>query len=289
MDARRGGAPAPAAATSPPVGPSHPASTRLKSSASDEVSMAEEPLEVQVEGTYRALRWGTAILGLALPWVLWIGGFLDGRRLMPSMSAYYHSGVRNEFVGMLCAVSALLVLYRGYTSLENWALNLAGTFLVGVALVPMDPETERVVTAHGTFAVLFFACIAYVCLFRASDTLSLLHDPSQAARFRRTYRALGLAMLASPILAAILEGVLQPGGRGRSFIFFVEAAGVYVFAAYWLVKTYEVGLTHSEALAMRGQLVSRPRRARALRGLFAERPVERVPARTGDVPGARTG
>jgi hypothetical protein len=56
------------------------------------------------------------------------------------MSAYYHSGggaMRDEFVGILFAVGAFLCLYKGFTTFE-YALNLAGAFVIGVAAFPME-------------------------------------------------------------------------------------------------------------------------------------------------------
>ena len=63
------------------------------------------------------------------------------RRLAGSMSEYYWAAAgdvvpaRNVFVGGLFAVSACLWLYKGFSPRENVALNLAGLFAVGVALV----------------------------------------------------------------------------------------------------------------------------------------------------------
>ena len=53
------------------------------------------------------------------------------------MSAYYHAGqgvMRNEFVGILFAVGALLFAYQGYSRFEDCALNLAGVLALGIAL-----------------------------------------------------------------------------------------------------------------------------------------------------------
>lgn len=219
-------------------------------------------LKKHVTGTYLNLRVGVGVVGIALPWTLWIGGrIVAGLPLLPSMSAYYHSPMRDVFVGVLVAVSLFLHLYKGFSSAENRALDLAGVFGVGVALFPTGAEpgvTTLTSTLHGTFAVIFFACIAYVAVFRASDTLSLIRDAAEARRFRDVYRALGVGMVVLPLAAVALSYLLDPGG-GRSAIFFVEAAAVTVFAAYWLVKSGEMKQTHAEALAAEGKLrVSTP-------------------------------
>lgn len=107
------------------------------------------------------------------------------------MSAYYHSPMRDIFVGAICAVGVFLYLYKGYSNKENIALNTAGISAILVALFPMQWEcgTEcRPVTALGVFAVLFFLSIFYVCWFRATDTLPLVTDPSRRSYYQRIYR-----------------------------------------------------------------------------------------------------
>jgi len=240
--------------------------------------MDQVPLSMNMKATYRTLRWGTAILGLALPWVLWIGGHaLGGLALQGSMSAYYHTVMRDEFVGFLFAVSGMLVVYRGYTWLENWALNVGGLFLAGVALFPMELSCDGpcpAISLHGSFAVLFFLSIAYVCIFRAADTLGLMKDKTKERRYRRVYRSLGGTMIASPLIAVILAYILQPHSQVPSVIFFVEAAGVYVFAVYWIVKGRELKATDAETLAAKGKLSLPPHGAR---DLFRPILVEQVP------------
>jgi hypothetical protein len=176
------------------------------------------------------------------------------------MSAYYHAGggvARDVFVGTLCAVAAGLHLYKGITRLENRALDLAAVLLVGVALVPMAWDCGHAcpsLSLHGSFAAAFFVAIAYVCLFRACDTLSLIRDPALARRYRRTYQSLGVAMILAPLAAGVLGWLLERGSGYRWTLFLVEAAGVWTFASYWLVKTLEMRRTHADTRAAEGQL-----------------------------------
>lgn len=231
------------------------------------IAAPPDPLQRHMAGTYFALRVGIAIIGAALPVVLWLGGLLgEGDPLRGSMSAYYHSGMRDVFVGALIAIGAFLYLYKGFSTAENVALNVAGIMAVGVALFPTaDVGAPRgtVSTLHGVFAVVFFAAIAYVALTRATDTLSLIRDTDKAESLRRVYRTLGVLMIASPAIAVVLSFTLRPGAPWGSIVFFVEAAGVWVFAAYWLAKSLEVRETDAERLAVEGKLAqaSSPGRA----------------------------
>ncbi len=234
--------------------------------------MKNKPLAEHILATYVCLRIGMGVIALLFPPTLWVGGHIGAHlSLQPSMSAYYHAGngaMRNEFVGILFAVGVFLYLYKGYTKPENVALNLAGLFAVLVALFPMewdcDPHCRRL-TIHGTCAILFFLCIAYVCIFRAPDTLSQMSDEMKKRYYRATYKLLGVGMVASPAIALILTAVLQ---LQRSIVFFVEATGVYFFAAYWLVKSREIASTDVERKAIRGKLRAIPfRMADTFRGL----------------------
>lgn len=221
-----------------------------------------------ITGTYLSLRLGMALIAIFFPIVLWLGGVAEGQPLQDSMSAYYFSGggaMRDVFVGVLFAIGAFLYVYKGFNDLENIALNLAGVFVIGVAIFPTEwncGSACQKITLHGTCAVLFFLCIAYVAIFRAPDTLSLIKSDEKIRHYKLMYRLLGWGMVASPAIALVLTYVLQPGTVDRSTIFFVEAVAVLMFAAYWLTKSREIMETNAEVLALAGKIApSAPARA----------------------------
>lgn len=107
-------------------------------------------------------------------------------------------------------------------------------------------------TVHGASAVAFFVAIAYVCIFRGGDTLHLMRDQKVAMRYDRSYKVLGIAMLASP-LAAYLFTMLWPSqSNERPVVFFIELFGIWVFAAYWFLKSREIATTDAERLVVDG-------------------------------------
>jgi hypothetical protein len=164
------------------------------------------------------------------------------------MSAYYHTNMRDAFVGVLFAAGAALYLYKGFSRAEDWALNFAGTFGIGVALFPTRADAG-LVTVHGTCAVLFFVCLAYVAVFRATDTLTLIKDRKRVIRYTSIYRGLGVAMLALPVAAAILVSAFQydlAEGKTKTVVFFVEFAAIYAFGVFWLVKSHEIRRTQAD-------------------------------------------
>jgi hypothetical protein len=219
-------------------------------------------LQEHMTRTYLNLRLGIAIIGAALPLLLWIGGAItEHKALLDSMSAYYYTPMRDTFVGALVSVGVFLYLYKGFSTKENWALNLAGMFAVGIAMVATTaPDGEQSVrsTLHNIFAVLFFFCIAYVAMFRAADTLSLIANRDRAKKLQGVYRAFGVTMAVSPIVAVVISYVAEPRSRGRSSTFFIEMLAVWTFAAYWIVKSMEISATDAERLALAGKIEAAP-------------------------------
>ena len=221
-------------------------------------------LQEHMLGTYFGLRVGLAVIGILLPLIVLIaGGVLHGVGLESSISQYYHSKglsyltTRDFFVGGLFAAGACLYLYKGFSSKENVALNLAGAFATFVALLPTAGPTSDgglVSKLHGFSAVLFFLCIAYVSLFRARDTLPLLLSPAKQRWYTRAYLLTGALMVLSPLAAVALSFALEPTSQFRTLKFWVETFAVWTFAAYWLIKTKEMRQTKAEKRALDANL-----------------------------------
>ena len=209
-----------------------------------EAPITEEEILIRILKTYSRIRIGAALLGVLFPLVLLIVAGLES-----SFSAYYHTEMRDVFVGSLCAVGVILFLYKGVSDKEDIALNLAGIFAVLVALVPGSSPVIILrgysLTAddwHTIFGTSFFLAIAFVCWFCASDTLHLL-DPSEQWLFKWLYRLFAVLMVALPLLAVVLLYLFD---ETNSIVFFVELLATWVFGAYWIVKTIEIGKSQIE-------------------------------------------
>jgi hypothetical protein len=203
-----------------------------------------------ITASYFFLRRGLAFLAIAFPFALWA---LAG--IHPSLSAYYHcsrSGCadgggagRDVLVGVLWATGTFLIFYKGYSRREDWALNLAGIAAAGLAFFPSDfarvEGRSLIGKLHFSSGLLFFLAIAFVCLFCSGDTLKSLKDSARASRFRRTYAGLGAAMIAVPVGVFALHYLLDRPGESYA-VLGVEIGGLFVFAAFWLVKSKEIAL-----------------------------------------------
>lgn len=238
------------------------------------VENSPHTLKRHILRTYLNLRVGISLIGLSLPLVLWLGGkYHDSMAhpLLGSMSLYYFTTMRNPFVGGLVAIGAFLCLYKGFSRREDWLLNAAGVLAVCVAFMPTRnallkdlPDLAWYNVGHVTAAILFFVCIAVVCLFLASDTLPLVRDAGKARTMLWVYRVLGVLMILLPSAAyALGRWLIAPGGENTG-IFLLETAAVWVFSIYWSVKSYELATTEADQAAQEGKLARarfRPRNA----------------------------
>ncbi|MGH6626003.1 MAG: hypothetical protein ACRECD_05585 [Burkholderiaceae bacterium] len=206
-------------------------------------------LETHIADTYLRLRRGMGLLALLFPPVLWLGGAMwFGRPLQTSMSAYYHTGMRDVFVGVLCAIGSFLFLYKGFTRKEDLALNIAGACAAGIAFFAMDARGDCQASGggfslHGAFAVAFFMAIAYVCIFLSGDGPEVGIAAATRARYVAVQKACGAVMTACMaaglVYAFLLPKPVRAGLCARNMVFWLEALAVWAFSIYWIVKSLE--------------------------------------------------
>lgn len=211
-------------------------------------AMDKDKLQEHILSTYLNLRFFIAAVAVLIPLVVYGVGRLHGIALQDSISAYYwaqapggmHPPAQAWFVGGLIGVAALLYLYKGFSPRENVALNLAAVFAVGVAVFPMQWNCQEDCgrfSLHGFCAVAMFACLTYVMWFCSLDTLRELHDEKREAWYRKAYEWTSLVMLVSPLTAFLMNAFW---GTSKSYVYFIETAGILAFALYWVVKSLEL-------------------------------------------------
>jgi hypothetical protein len=194
---------------------------------------------------YLTLRKAIGLLGTALPFVLALAAFLLFKTgIQASMSSYYHTGMRDVFVGTLCAIGVFMISYRGYERQDDVAGDLACVFAVGVALFPTTLRGDLIPLdvigkLHLAFAALFFLTLAYfsLCLFTKTDPIKI--PTRQKKQRNKVYKACGYTLLASIVLISLLT--LLPIGVQRALnayhpVFWLESLGVVAFGISWLTK-----------------------------------------------------
>lgn len=198
----------------------------------------QEIFSAQAVRSYVLLSFGMGVVALLLPIVLPLAGGYDGHY---SISYFYHVSdlTRNVLVGALWATGVFLILFHGLSKGENWLLNIAGVAAISVAMNPMPRnQGNNELTLHAASAILFFACIAIVAVFLSKQRIQYIIYPPKRRRFAAAYDAAGVAMIAMPAAVAAIH--FFGGDREEShWIYWIEAFGIWSFAAYWFVKTYE--------------------------------------------------
>jgi uncharacterized membrane protein len=205
---------------------------------------------------YIKLRRGIAYLGIAFPFIFIISSLILRRtEFQPTISHYYCTNngewERNLFVGILITVGIFLILYMGYSRLEDWVLNVAGVLAVCIALFPtghcLGIQGQQI-TLHRVVAVIFFLCIFFICIFLSKVTLSSLRDnvpeeKKKKDKYARIYDVLSAFMLLAVILTVLGNSLLKSSFDqvfSGKLTFWIETIGILAFSFFWLVKTREI-------------------------------------------------
>lgn len=226
--------------------------------------MAETELQERIVSTYNSLRMGMSIIAVATPVAVVVWGLLFGVSWQDSISAYYFAPdgsahayspypVRVLFGGVLYAIGSFLYLYKGFSWREDWALNIAGVSAVAVAMCPMYAETGYIPSSnilHFSFAGLLFLCMAYTAVFCHDETLRWLKDEKARVRYRRAYQAIGFFMILFPAIGFALALIFDAEQRHT---YWIELAGIWTFAAYWIAKSIELRQSQAEMKVVTGQ------------------------------------
>jgi heme/copper-type cytochrome/quinol oxidase subunit 4 len=207
------------------------------------------------------------ILAFLLPIIVVFGSlwFDDCTELLGSISAYYHSGSRDVFVGMLSALAFAFFAYQGYPTEERLSDKMLGNitalFALGVAFFPTSidgSETNSCINELNTHlysklhyfsAVMLFISLAYFSLFRFTkfnakhsywDKAHRHEIPAEKLKDIYIYILCG-GMIVICLLCAMLYFVLFDGNSRTSYkfikpIFILETIMIYSFGVAWLIK-----------------------------------------------------
>jgi hypothetical protein len=243
--------------------------------------MTPTQLQKYMLETYSWLRIGLGALAFAFPPLLVAIGWWNGIAVQNSLSAYYFAFAPTDsvlrvfpgrvvFVGILWALGFFLLLYRGFSRTESWALNIAGVSALVVALFPMHtPDycqncgSNTYAYIHGIAATTLFVVIAFDAWACTDQTLGELPPPTREW-FRWCYSVLASIMVITPILVLAMNFVF---GVYNKWILVIEWVGIATFAIYWFLKSYELYLSGAEKLALAGKLEPPPATTRGVSSL----------------------
>ena len=191
--------------------------------------------------SYLTLRRFVGVVAVALPVVVLFGHMIVVHEwvVQRSLSDYYHTSMRNIFVGSLCAIGVFLITYRTDQPRENRISNFAGGFMVLVAWFPVTAMNAVkgdawVGVLHVVFAVVTFLLLAVIAW--SVFTKSAAAAPMEKLR-NRVYQACAVIMIGSIVAMGLL--MLVPAGspiRDLRPLFWLETLAIWAFGISWLVK-----------------------------------------------------
>lgn len=191
--------------------------------------------------SFRTLRKALGWLGISLPFVVVLGqAWVMSGPMQGSLSAYYHTGMRNWFVGSLCAMAAFLASYHGYDRWEDGLTNVAGLAALGVAFCHTAPDSGATNTdvvlgrIHVVCAATLFLALAGMAMMFAQDKPKGRPKTPDRELKRRIYIACAATMAASIVLIAIL-GPITSAAEYRP-VLWLESLTIIAFGVSWLVK-----------------------------------------------------
>ncbi|SMO98671.1 hypothetical protein [Paracoccus laeviglucosivorans] len=207
---------------------------------------------------FLSVRRAIGALGYFLPVALAVYGFASGG-ILPSMSAYYYTPMRDVFVGCLMAQAVFLWSYEGYREPHRLLTDrlVSRVASVAVALVALAPTTriekpdaglpEPACTllqcvlgdgpasfVHLAAAGVFFAALAVYCLvlFVRGG-----RDTPEKRMAQRIYRICGWTIVASVSLIGLLFATgLDHRLVGLRPVFWLETLACFAFATSWAIK-----------------------------------------------------
>lgn len=215
-----------------------------------------DPNRDDVVRAYYRMRKMLGWLGFVLPFLLILGGWISQGAVEPSLSDYYHTLMRDAFVGVLTAIGLFLITYPGHGRVAGEHLSddlittVAGLAAFGVAYFPNEMRTnanllgsitqqamgyKAAAVAHYLSAILFLSALAALCLRKFARTAKPLR--------RRIYRACGWTIVTMTLAVIVASWFKVMGPKGPQgivnhglLVLWGEAIAIWAFAVAWLVK-----------------------------------------------------
>ena len=197
--------------------------------------MKNDYLYVQYTKSYFSLRHAVGLIGMTLPFVLLFGNYLifDGEFPLPTISQYYHSPMRDVFVGGLISIAAFLFFYSGYGKQDRISGILAGFLALGVVFFPTSTTaTSSDGQFHGFFAITLFVVLAVISIFDFPRK-----RPGMKKRVTDTLQVIcGLVMLGCVAAVGLYYATRGFAKSEGCFVFIAESIALIAFGVSWFTE-----------------------------------------------------
>jgi hypothetical protein len=196
------------------------------------------------------LRRGIGIVGILFPILLFFGVRYWGNcpEIQSSISDYYHTNMRDFYVGFLCIIALFLFIYKGYSGSDDLIANMTSACALGAAFFPtsLKRKAENCFTCtvktsdmlHNIFASLFFLLLVYFCLILFPKTEQGEIPTPQKIKRNTIYRICGYIMLTCILFTGLfmLFGAKIEAIKNLPLIFLFEWLALWAFGVSWIVK-----------------------------------------------------
>ena len=210
----------------------------------DQAQVLDDRGSLDFRTSFLKTRLIVGLIGVALPIVLVVFDrvIFGATSFRDSLSAYYYSGMRDWFVGSLCAIGAGLFVYMATKKnvWDNWLSSIAGACAVLVALfptVPVDGARSLGSVLHVVFAAGLFSLLGVLSWrFGIRDRNREDRTVGQRKFWAGLHKACAVV-----IWLAIIGLALAPSNSiGGYSTLLGEAVAVFAFGASWFFKGSEL-------------------------------------------------
>lgn len=200
--------------------------------------------------SYLTLRKLIGILGILLPFICVLGGFLFANLPVgSSISSYYHTNMRDFFVGLLVGVSLFLLTYKGYERIDNIITSIIGLTGLGIAIFPclnsiastepvgifqISPIVSNKIHLISAFTFFFLLAINSIFIFTLTKSKDIPKTRNKKIR-NYIYIGCGVIILLSLLILFIRSLVGAEVENSKTLLVF-ETIMLLAFGISWLVK-----------------------------------------------------
>lgn len=193
---------------------------------------------------YRFLRLVVGLVALSLPVIVSLLAPVP----LESISASYHKGGRDVFVGMLVAVGTLMLAYNGHSRRESMASKTAAVAAILVALFPTTcddcgVDLTRRATVHFGAAVVLFLILAYFCFGPFREKTKGRPRGTKPRRRSTIYLSCGWLIILSVVSIVVARLLLdEQAYAGLRVTYVGEFTALVAFGVAWIVAGKAIAL-----------------------------------------------
>lgn len=203
------------------------------------------------------MRFVVGLVGVALPFAVILGDVFvfpgEGPFPRDSLSAYYHSGVRDIFVGSLCVIGLFLITYMVFHyNPDNVVTIVAGLAAICVAFLPTSTDGRNVLTEAPTPLEMRFgeqnlshihagAAAIFMILMTVMSWRFAAREGDRGNLKRRMLHRACAVIMAVFLVVKVAFGIVGVDTLGGiSVLLVTELACTFAFGISWLVKGGEL-------------------------------------------------